>query len=137
MCTFKESWRVERADFVAAARARSAFRSALGRISGPDADLDGAEIIFGELLTNALRYSGGAASADVRCRDKRFVLEVRDGGECFDLEAVASGPRRGDAEGGRGLMIVRRLSTNLQVTASNGGCTVAAELPVLCSDKRT
>jgi signal transduction histidine kinase len=118
MCSYNESWSVERSDFLAAAKARAAFR--------------GAEIIFGELLTNALRYSGSAATAELNCRNARFVLEVRDAGCGFDPEEVASGVRLGDADGGRGLSIARQLSGALEVTASKTGCRVVAALPVVC-----
>jgi signal transduction histidine kinase len=132
MCSYNESWSVERSDFLAAAKARAAFRACLGRIGAPGADIDGAEIIFGELLTNALRYSGSAATAELNCRNARFVLEVRDAGCGFDPEEVASGVRLGDADGGRGLSIARQLSGALEVTASKAGCRVVAALPVVC-----
>ncbi|MBD5635149.1 MAG: ATP-binding protein [Candidatus Eremiobacteraeota bacterium] len=135
MCGFSKKWDLGSGDYVSASRARGAFRELLQRHCSPDSDLDGAEIIFGELLTNALRYSGGDATVEVHCHGPQVFLDVRDCGHGFDLD-TADEHRSGDAEGGRGLMIARRLSTDLRVDAGHAGCVVQAGLPVTCTVSR-
>jgi anti-sigma regulatory factor (Ser/Thr protein kinase) len=131
LCTFDRCWHLDSGDFDSACHARIAFRESLRPIGTPDSDFDGAEIIFGELVTNALRHSGSAAVARVRCEQQHLVLEVRDGGEGFDLERAA-GPGHSDAEGGRGLMIAQKLAADLRVESNDGAFVVKARLPVAC-----
>ena len=52
----------------------------------PGSDLGGAEIVFGELVTNALRYSGTGATAEVLCHGDRITLEIEDGGAGFGAD---------------------------------------------------
>jgi len=132
MCTFRASWRLARNDFASASKARADFRSRLARMCGPESDLSGAEIVFGELVTNALRYSGTGATAEVLCDGNRVILEIEDGGSGFDPEAVAARARRGDEAGGRGFEIARKLSRLLSVEVGADGCIVRADLPVNC-----
>ena len=133
MCKIERRWSLHRGDFDAAGRARADFREFLRPLGTTDSDLDGAEIIFGELLTNALRHSGSAAVARLTCDSaRRFVLEIRDTGPGFTLESgVASA--NADAEGGRGLLIAQKLGAGLSVSADHGSCVVEAHLPVLCN----
>jgi anti-sigma regulatory factor (Ser/Thr protein kinase) len=132
VCTFNAAWQLARGDFVSAAKARVAFRASLGGICSSRSDLDAAEIIFGELVTNALRYSGSDVTAAVFCSGPRVLLEVRDHGKGFDPVEIAKGKRRGDIDGGRGLMIARRLATNFRIATGHADFTVEAELPVFC-----
>jgi anti-sigma regulatory factor (Ser/Thr protein kinase) len=135
MCNFRAAWHLDRGDFVAAARARAEFRGKLSGLCTAESDIDAAEIIFGELLTNALRYSTGDAAAELRCHGDRITLEVCDEGDCFDPASVAAGERLGDADGGRGLMIARGLAEEFAVSAAEGTCTVSARLPVACGGR--
>jgi len=131
MCSFDEHWRIAPGDFASAARARVDFRQALLRNCGPSSDVEAAEIIFGELLTNALRHGKAGADAAVRCQGDRFGLEITDEGPGFDLESVARRERADD--GGRGLMIAERLGARLRAERRAGKWVVEATLPVACS----
>jgi anti-sigma regulatory factor (Ser/Thr protein kinase) len=132
MCTIDRRWSIAAGDFDAAARARIAFRDAMRAIASPSSDFDGAEIIFGELVTNALRHAGSDAAVRVRSTEGGFILEIRDRGAGFDLERAAS-HRPTDAEGGRGLMIAQKLGAELAVRRDGGACLVEARLPLICT----
>jgi anti-sigma regulatory factor (Ser/Thr protein kinase) len=133
MCVLAETWHVEPGDFASAARARAAFRGALSACVGVDSsDVDGAEIIFGELFTNALRYSGSDVAAKLYCRGHGLVLEVRDRGAGFDFKKLASGERLGHVDGGRGLTIVKKLARDLRIRRERDAFVVAADLPLDC-----
>jgi signal transduction histidine kinase len=89
----------------------------------PGSDLGGAEIVFGELVTNALRYSGTGATAEVLCHGDRITLEIEDGGAGFDAESVAGRARRPDESGGsrsRGDSRGRSASTSVRTAAPSG-----------------
>ncbi len=132
---FRASWHLARGDFASASRARADFRRHLAQMCAPGSDLGGAEIVFGELVTNALRYSGTGATAEVLCHGDRITLEIEDGGAGFDAESVAGRARRPDECGGRGFEIARRLSRKVSVDVGADGCTVRADLPVTCGER--
>jgi anti-sigma regulatory factor (Ser/Thr protein kinase) len=134
MCVVAETWHVDPGDFASAARARAAFRGALAACFAEPTDVDGAEIIFGELLTNALRYSGSDVTARLGCHGKGLVLEVRDRGAGFDFAGLDAGARLGHVDGGRGLLIVRKLARDLRISRERDAFIVAADLPLDCLD---
>ncbi len=86
-----------------------------------------AEIVFGELIANAVRHAPGPVVA--RCRvapDGTATIEVDDAGGGF-----APAPRAADpfAETGRGLALLRALAGGVRVgTAPGGGASVSVEL---------
>jgi anti-sigma regulatory factor (Ser/Thr protein kinase) len=131
MCTFDAHWRISPGDFTSAARVRVEFRQALLSNCAPSSDVGGAEIIFGELVTNALRHGKAGADVTVRCKGELFALEIADDGPGFDLESVAQRERVDD--GGRGLMIADRLGARLRAERRSGKWVVEAVLPVACS----
>ncbi|HVA33785.1 MAG TPA: SpoIIE family protein phosphatase [Candidatus Baltobacteraceae bacterium] len=97
----------------AAASARAQFVEFLqGR--GADAEFVArAELIFGELLGNAVRHAAGAIEIHLVCSDDATVLHVIDSGPPFGLaDGLPSDPL---SEEGRGLYIVAQLARNLTV----------------------
>lgn len=123
-------WRIEdEAERVL--RHRRAFRECLTSLPAPPLDLDAAELIYGELVANVVRYAKGEVEVRLEVTDARLpVLVVRDHGP--GLRA----PRRtrpGDpsAESGRGLSIVEHLAADVAVRdAAGGGTVVRATLPM-------
>jgi anti-sigma regulatory factor (Ser/Thr protein kinase) len=122
-------WFFDAYDAEAVRALRHDFRDYLGRHAEPDADLDGAEVAFSELITNAARHAPGPAWVHVDWSASQPIVEVHDLGPGFDLEAA----RRADsnAAGGRGLLLASHLTEELRVAAKRaGGSKVTAVLAV-------
>lgn len=113
-------------------RQRRAFRECLVSLAGPLSGVDAAELIYGELVANTVRYAKGAVEVhlEMMCGSKRPVLVVRDHGPGFRV--VPLSPQRDPlAESGRGLGIVELLAHKVAVgDAEGGGTVVRATLPV-------
>jgi anti-sigma regulatory factor (Ser/Thr protein kinase) len=91
----------------AAAEARSQVRAAVCAWDVP-VDLDTAVLLTSELVTNAIRHeAGGTVTLAVTCSRGELRVDVHDT-SCF-LPMVMDAP--GDAEVGRGLMLVATLSS--------------------------
>ncbi len=108
---------------------RRAFRNELGRLGLPPIDLDAAELIYGELVANTVRYAKGNVVVRLELHGENPVLVVRDHGP--GLRVKPWNPHRDPyAESGRGLAIVERLARDVAVaTPSDGGTEVRAVLP--------
>jgi anti-sigma regulatory factor (Ser/Thr protein kinase) len=124
-------WRVEdQAERVL--RQRRAFRDCLGSLAEPASDLDAAELIYGELVANTVRYANGAVEVHLEMyKSASPVLVVRDHGP--GLSVAPWEPRRDlMAESGRGLGIVELLARDVAVgDAAGGGTVVRATLPCM------
>lgn len=119
--------------------------------AGPDG-VDEAELIVQEVVTNALKHAGGPVWVQLTWLDREPTLVVRDLGPGFRLDgdgaaerallggvvapgAAAGPPGTGDVadlpEGGRGVMLVSHLTSQLVVAARRGGgARVEVRLPV-------
>ncbi len=123
-------WRVE-AEAEQVLRQRRAFRDCLVSLAEPPSGVDAAELIYGELVANTVRYAKGAVEVHLEMNGSgRPVLVVRDHGP--GLNVVPWPPRRDPlAESGRGLGIVELLAHNVAVgDAEGGGTVIRATLPV-------
>jgi anti-sigma regulatory factor (Ser/Thr protein kinase) len=112
-------------------RQRRAFRNSLASLAKPDSDIDAAELIYGELVANTVRYARGAVEARLEVSDgDPPVLVVRDHGPGLRVHPWA--PHRDPyAESGRGLGLVELLAREIAVDDADGGGTVVrATLPV-------
>jgi signal transduction histidine kinase len=112
-------------------RERRAFRAQLDAMAEPPSDVDAAELIYGELVANTVRYARGEVEVRLELVDHDPpVLVVRDHGP--GLHCRPWQPRRDPfAESGRGLAIVGMLARDVDVSAAAGGGTVIrATLPV-------
>lgn len=110
---------------------RRAFRQCVAALAAPPSDLDSAELIYGELVANTVRYAGGSVEARLELTDSESpVLVVRDHGP--GLRVCPWTPHRDPlAESGRGLALVELLAREVAVdTADDGGTVVRATLPV-------
>src|SRR5665213_3012657 len=106
-------WRFEPADARCSYEVRDAIIDAL--ISyGHDVDVAAAELVFGELVGNTLRHAPGAVDVELNWDDPAApVLFVRDAGPGY--AAVARQPSH-DAESGRGLFLISKLTREFTVT---------------------
>jgi len=120
-------WWVDAGHGVHAGRLRRELIDYLRRFGRDDGDYDGAELILGELLSNAGRYTPGPVCVVVDWSDVHARVIVHDGGRGFSW--VPALPRD-VAERGRGLYIVSLLAIDVHVETSTHGCRVAVTLPV-------
>jgi anti-sigma regulatory factor (Ser/Thr protein kinase) len=119
-------WRIRKGDFAAASAARRDFAARLRRREVALSSAHDAQLIFGEVVSNAVRRARAIIEVDVLC-DARIDLRVSDDGECFDKAGIAPAPLL--AEGGRGLYIARALARDFDVSVKDGRCVVSATLP--------
>jgi PAS domain S-box-containing protein len=112
-------WAFDSSDVSAARGARHSFVSAL-RDGGWRLDrLDTAEVVFGELLGNVVRYAPGPIEIFFDWSDPTPVLHVLDRGPGFTLAPKL--PSDLLSERGRGLYIVWSLTDDFNVTRRHDG----------------
>ncbi len=91
-------------------------------------DVDGAELIFGELLGNVARHAPGAIDVRLRWNGPVAILEVGDSGPGYAIDDVHL---PGDfSESRRGLFLVASFGRDLRVRHHNGRTTTTVTLPV-------
>jgi anti-sigma regulatory factor (Ser/Thr protein kinase) len=104
-------WPLTRRDLRDVSAKRHAFRQYL--LAHDIRRASDLELIFGELITNAVRYGEEPMEAVVRFENDYVQIQVADSGACFDLAlALLRAPSN---SGGRGLFIVGKLSRSLVV----------------------
>jgi anti-sigma regulatory factor (Ser/Thr protein kinase) len=109
---------------------RHAFADQLTAVGVPPEDREDAMLVLSELVSNAVKHAAalpdGQISVSWQVEDDELRLEVTDGG-------AGTRPNAGvavmSAMGGRGLDIVRTVSSHWGVTESDGMVTVWAEVP--------
>ncbi|MDE2482383.1 MAG: PAS domain-containing protein [bacterium] len=122
-------WSFDARDANRAQGARSSFVRHLREEGSEDSDYAGAEVIFGELTGNVVRYSPGPIDIDLEWSDEQPILHVLDRGARFALKPTL--PEDVLSENGRGLFIVRTLGDDLRVRPLPGrGNHVRVRLPV-------
>jgi serine/threonine-protein kinase RsbW len=86
--------------------------------------IDELMVAVSEACTNVVRHAGGDEyRIDVQVADDLCTIVVRDHGNGFDVPASPTMPAI-DAEGGRGLALMRALVDDLEVTTGPGGGAV-------------
>ena len=124
----RNAWHFESWSPVQALRERKHFVDSLRAQATPDSDLDGAAMIFAELVGNVVRHAGGPVHIDVVWRnDGHARLSVRDRGPGFAYLPAALDPY---TDSGRGLFIVNALGEGLEVQQTEEGACVEVLLPV-------
>jgi anti-sigma regulatory factor (Ser/Thr protein kinase) len=110
--------------------ARHAFADQLEAAGVPAEDREDAMLVLSELVSNAVKHAAPLPSGEIRVRwevaQDVLHIEITDGG-------AGTRPHAGEAAlsslGGRGLDIVRTVSTQWGVTEGDGSVTVWAEVP--------
>lgn len=118
-------WRIASQDANAGAAARREFTEHLRRYSADDDGLTGASIVFGELVSNAIRCARSEVLVELAI-DRSAILRVIDDGECFHFDRIKW--PTDEAEHGRGLSIVNAFSHRLTVERKPFECRVTAYL---------
>jgi anti-sigma regulatory factor (Ser/Thr protein kinase) len=103
--------------------ARAAIRAEF--LDGPLRD--SLEVIASELVTNAFVHGSGNIQYKVFSSDRRYRIEVSNYSTAGELD-ISEAPPTADSEGGRGLEMVRSLSTDFGYTFSSNRLTFWAEL---------
>ena len=106
-------WGFDVADSAAAYAIKRDFVTALAAAYADEADLNACELIFSELVGNALRYAPGRLSLALSADERGFWFHVMDEGPGFDR--VPSLPADIWSESGRGLFLVAALAQELHV----------------------
>lgn len=125
----RKRWVLRRRDLETSCAYRREFSSLLARSVVRDTTTDGLhELVFGELVTNAVRHGDEPMCVCVDFDDASLKIVVENAGGCAALEKVVAGP---NAEGGRGLLIVRALVSKLVIEHSREvPCRITATMPV-------
>ena len=122
-------WTFDALDAARAQGARAAFVAHLREEGAPKSDYAAAEVIFGELVSNVVRYAPGPIDIDLEWNDDAPTLHVLDRGPYFTIAPLL--PNDTFSESGRGLFIVQALGEGLQVTPlPRRGNHVSVRLPV-------
>ncbi len=120
-------WRFDSRNEMDAHRLRHEFMDLLR--AGGTGDFPAAELVYGELIGNAVRHAPGRIVVRLDWDDDTPVLTVHDEGESFRPDFRL--PADPMSEHGRGLFIVRALALSLDVEDIDGdGSQVNARLPV-------
>lgn len=111
--------------------ARSRFAERLAAAGVPEQERDDAVLVLSELVSNAITHAAPLPSGEITVRwrvdDESLHLEITDGGAGTRPHASVAAL---SAIGGRGLDIVRTVSTQWGVTEGPGSSvTVWAEVP--------
>jgi anti-sigma regulatory factor (Ser/Thr protein kinase) len=124
----KREWALHRRDYAESCERRRDFVAFLTEHYEP-ANTEVHELVFGELVTNAVRYGDNPMSVSVAVSDDALRIEVENSGGCFDLmRELKTAPRN---TGGRGLRIVRALVDTLHVEEPDEDrCRVIVQLPL-------
>jgi PAS domain S-box-containing protein len=119
-------WRFDPSDKLCALDVRETFVEAL-RLYGREVDVHAAQLVFGELVGNAMHHAPGEIEVALRWDDAGApVLHVVDDGPGYALQPRLPGP---DAESGRGLFIVAQVTREFAVSTVPGrGAHVRAVL---------
>jgi len=122
------TWYFEVEDSTNALHRRSEFVMYLRTYGAPGEDYAAAEVIFGEIVGNAIVHAPGPLVVEVDWPEGRATLHVTDEGP--PIRVIQNLPHDPMAEHGRGLAVANRLARGLSAVVSATGKTVNAKLPV-------
>jgi anti-sigma regulatory factor (Ser/Thr protein kinase) len=114
-----QRWSLHTDDGPSVATSRRAFAVALLEHGAASQDVAVAEIVFGELVSNAVRYAPGPVDVIVDWSAPDPVLHVLDGGTGFRQISIV--PPDLLSESGRGLFIVSALTHDFRISKDPRG----------------
>ncbi|MFN2461456.1 MAG: ATP-binding protein [Candidatus Velthaea sp.] len=122
-------WSFDAADAGAAYATRAEFRSLLRDGTTGDSDIFAADVVYGELVGNAVRHAGGRIDISLVWLEQGAALRVRDHGRGFLLTTLkCAGP---EEEAGRGLHLASHFSDMVHVARTpTGGAELTVVLPI-------
>ena len=107
------TWSFDANSITAAQAARDAFVARLQRVGAVAEETNAAEIVFGELVGNAARYTPGAVDVGLSCGVGNAILDFLDRGPGFTWHGRL--PADPLSETGRGLFLITTLSRTVEV----------------------
>lgn len=120
-------WAFDSSSEIDAHRLRREFMALLRRDAS--GDFDAAELIYGELIGNAVRHAPGRITVRLDWPSDEPALTVHDEGASFVPKTTL--PDDPLSESGRGLFIVKQLASSLRIRDIEAdGSKVVAVLPV-------
>jgi anti-sigma regulatory factor (Ser/Thr protein kinase)/GAF domain-containing protein len=122
------TWRFPVDDAAAGTRARHEFAAALEAAGFGADEIGSAQLVFGELLGNAIRHGRGSIQASLTWAEGNPIVHVLDEGPGYRSGAAHLPPRL--SESGRGLFIVGSIAEDFSVVRrAGGGSHARAVLP--------
>ena len=109
--------------------ARRAFRKFLRNLIGAGSDLDGAELMFGELAGNGAQHGTGSVTLTLGRDGDELTLSVEDAGGWKSDDPCASPPDPHQPRG-RGLFFVRAMARRSRSDCCDGPATFVLPLTV-------
>lgn len=110
-------WSFDTGDEAGAHAARTDFVGGLRADGVPDAAAQTAELIFGEVVGNAVRYAPGVLDLALERAGNDYVLRALDRGPGFAWNASLPSD---ESESGRGLFLIERLARSVRSDAIPG-----------------
>ncbi|MBD5633291.1 MAG: SpoIIE family protein phosphatase [Candidatus Eremiobacteraeota bacterium] len=129
-----KDWTFDALDGDAARYVRAELVCSLRDAGLSEDEISGAELVFGELLGNVVRYAAGRAKIMLDLTSSYPVLHVLDDGTGFEHNARL--PIDPMQESGRGLFIASSLAYELTVSPRIGGGSHARAVIACHSDRR-
>ena len=111
-------WTLDARDPTEARSARKAVTAAVGEFTDSAETLGAAELVVGELLSNAARHADGHVCVEVTAAEGHAQISVHDASFAFALDL--SRPVDEYAESGRGLFIISELARRISVVPLDG-----------------
>ncbi len=131
-------WSLNANDAKAARAARKEATDALREHAASEDVVGGAELIIGELLSNAARHANGHVCLELSLAEGHAQISVHDTSPAFALDL--NRPPDQFSETGRGLFIISELARKMSVTPLDGmgkRVSVTLDLPVRIEDAFT
>ena len=123
-------WTLDASDVHAARATRKAATAALRKLTDSEEKLGAAELIIGELLSNAARHTDGNVCLELGREDGQAEVSLYDSSTDFAMEVRR--PADEMAENGRGLYIISTLARRMSIHPFDGvgkRVSVTLELP--------
>jgi len=123
-------WSFHARDVEAASDTRTAFRRLLRDAASDESDIFAADVIYGELVGNAVVHAGGQIDISLVWLDNGAALRVRDHGEGFWHTGIHM--PHDESENGRGLFLASQYTSDFVHVARppTGGAELTVVLPV-------
>jgi anti-sigma regulatory factor (Ser/Thr protein kinase) len=122
-------WTFDSADIAGASNVRASFRAMLREVATEDSDIFAADVVYAELVGNAIRHAGGRIDISLVWLEQGAAFRVRDYGEGFPPPNLR--PAEPHEESGRGLHLASHFADMVHVArVPGGGAELTVVLPV-------
>jgi anti-sigma regulatory factor (Ser/Thr protein kinase) len=132
-------WRFDAREVLVGRRVKRELLAALGALGPLQPESIIAEMVFGELLSNVVRHTPGAACVSFTVEDGHVVLSVEDYGALYSIGGLGihTGATPEYAESGRGLFMIAALCERIRIEPTRSGKITTVVLPLAGDDAWT